>query len=92
MINELESSKFSEKDIRVYKIRWVILTLFVTSFFFSSIQWVQYTIIADTVTKYYGVTHEAVNWTAMIFLLTYAVFSLGGSYVLNELVSCFSKC
>ncbi|KAF2887340.1 hypothetical protein ILUMI_18833, partial [Ignelater luminosus] len=85
MINELDAKKFSEKDIRVYKIRWVMLTLFVIAFACSSIQWVQYSIIADIVMDYYGVTSEAVNWTAMIYQLTYAVFSLGGSYVLNVL-------
>ncbi|KAF2902912.1 hypothetical protein ILUMI_03274, partial [Ignelater luminosus] len=48
-------------------------------------QWIQYSIIADKIVDYYEIPYTAVDWTSMVYLLTYAVFGWGGSCLLDIL-------
>lgn len=76
-----------EENIRVYRIRWLILGLFVVSGASSLMQWVQYSIIANIIVDYYGVSFAEVDWSAMIYLFTYAAFIFPGCYILEVVVS-----
>lgn len=76
-----------EEDIRVYRRRWLILGLFVFSCGSSTMQWVQYSIIANVIVDYYEISFTEVDWTSMVFLLTYCVFIFPGCYTLNAVVS-----
>lgn len=72
---------------RVYKIRWLVLAIFVLYSTSNAMQWIQYSIIADVVVKYYGVSTTWVDWTSMIFMILYIPFIFPGSYMLDKLVS-----
>lgn len=96
MQNEDDSSLFKQRlpqieQCRVYKIRWIILTIFVLYSASNAMQWIQYSIIADVIVKYYGVSTTAVDWTSMIYMILYIPFIFPGSYILDKLVSSY-KC
>lgn len=70
---------------RVYKIRWLVLAIFVLYSASNAMQWIQYSIITDVIVKYYGVTTTAVDWTSMIYMVLYIPFIFPGSYILDKL-------
>lgn len=75
------------EKLRVYKIRWLILGIFVMFSASNAMQWIQYSIIADTICKYYNVSTNWVDWTSMIYMVLYIPFIFPGSYLLEKLVS-----
>lgn len=75
---------------KVYKRRWLILALFVLYSASNAMQWIQFSIIADVITKYYGVSTTAVDWTSMIFMILYIPFIFPGSYIIDKLGLRFS--
>lgn len=72
---------------KVYRIRWLILILFVFFSASNAMQWIQYSIISDVIRTYYGVSTEWVNWTSLIYMTLYIPFIFPGSYLLEKLVS-----
>lgn len=72
---------------KVYKIRWLILSIFVLYSASNAMQWIQYSIIANVIVDYYGVGFTAVDWTSMIYMILYIPFIFPGSYMLDRLVS-----
>lgn len=75
---------------KVYKIRWLVLGIFVLYSACNALQWIQYSIITDVIVKYYGVTTTAVDWTSMIYMVVYIPFIFPGSYLLDKLGLRFS--
>ncbi|XP_031344310.1 uncharacterized MFS-type transporter C09D4.1-like [Photinus pyralis] len=70
-------------EYKLYTIRWLMLFLFVLNAVGSLMQWIEYSIIADLLVKYYGVSYEAANWTSMIYLLIYIPVVFLANYVLS---------
>lgn len=86
-------SKDVAEKCQVYSIRWFVLALFVMYSASNSMQWIQFSIIADVVTEYYGVEYTAVNWMSQIYMVLYIPFIFPASYLLDKLVSTiYSKC
>lgn len=52
----------------------------------SAMQWVEYCIITNIVTKYYGVSARAVDWTSLITMVTYPPLLLPGTYIIDKMV------
>ncbi|KAG7311042.1 hypothetical protein JYU34_003899 [Plutella xylostella] len=69
------------------KYRWVILSLFVLYSASNSLQWTQYAIISDVVTRYYGVPGTVVSWTSMVYMLTYVPLVFPACWLLDKTVS-----
>lgn len=72
-------------ECRVYNKRWLILALFVIYSMSNSMQWIEYSIIANVVEKYYGVPSTYVDWTSMIYMITYIPLIFPGSWLLDKL-------
>ncbi|XP_046430582.1 uncharacterized MFS-type transporter C09D4.1 isoform X1 [Neodiprion virginianus] len=72
-------------ETKLYKKRWAILGIFVFYSASNAMQWIQYSIIANIVMKYYDVTDEAVNWTSLIYMVLYIPFIFPASYLLDKL-------
>ncbi|KAI4454467.1 major facilitator superfamily protein-related [Holotrichia oblita] len=72
-------------EIKLYRIRWLIISIFVLYAAVSSLQWVQYSIITNIIVKYYGVSSVAVDWTSMISMVTYPPLLLPASYMLDKM-------
>ncbi|KAK4879357.1 hypothetical protein RN001_007503 [Aquatica leii] len=70
--------------IKTYPKRWTMLMLSVLSSALINMQWIQYSVIADIISKYYNVSYEAVNWTSLVYSLLYIPMAIPGSYFLDK--------
>ncbi|KYQ47928.1 putative MFS-type transporter C09D4.1, partial [Trachymyrmex zeteki] len=71
-------------EIKVYKKRWLILTLFVVYSASNAMQWIEYSIITNIVAKYYNVSDYVVDMTSMIYMITYIPLIFPASYLLDN--------
>ena len=76
--------KDTDPEYVIYKERWLYLLLFVLYSASNSFNWVQLTIIADTVEKYYDVSTLAVTWTAMLYYLPYILLIFPATWYLQN--------
>ncbi|XP_071538239.1 choline/ethanolamine transporter flvcr2a isoform X2 [Panulirus ornatus] len=74
----------SAGGMKVYKIRWVILTLFVLYSMSNAFQWIQYSIINNIILEYYKVDVNMIDWTSMIYMVTYIPLIFPGSWYLEK--------
>lgn len=72
---------------KVYKSRWLMLGMFVIFSASNSMQWIEYSIIADVIANYYNVSTTAVDWLSMIYMALYIPFIFPASYILDKMVS-----
>lgn len=82
-----ENFTFSSVEIQVYKRRWILLVLCVLYTAVSYMQWIQFSIIANIIMKYYNVTSVMVDWTSMIFMVTYIILVFPVSYFMDVRVN-----
>lgn len=71
-------------ETKLYKRRWLILGIFVFYSASNAMQWIQFSIIANTVAEYYKVSTFAIDMTSMIFMITYIPFIFPASYLLDK--------
>ena len=55
----------------VYKTRWLMLLVFVLFSMSNAFQWIQYSIITNIISEYYGVPSTTVDWLSMLYMITY---------------------
>ncbi|XP_058054546.1 heme transporter FLVCR2 [Anopheles bellator] len=72
-------------EFRVYKRRWLVLALFVMYSASNALQWIQYSIIANIVQRYYDITSTWVDWTSMIFMILYIPLIFPASWILDKM-------
>lgn len=82
-----KSAEPIDETWKLYKRRWFIMILFMIYTMDGSLQWGQFTIISNLVSKYYNVSETLVEWTANVFYLFYVLFIIPALYVLDKLVS-----
>lgn len=73
--------------IKVYRRRWLMLSIFIFLGITNTFQWVQYSIIANIVQRYYNVTTLLVDLTCMSYLIAYLLFFIPASWFLDRHVS-----
>ncbi|KYN30098.1 Feline leukemia virus subgroup C receptor-related protein 2 [Trachymyrmex cornetzi] len=70
--------------LKVYKKRWLMLIIYMIYSGSNSCQWIQYSIVTNVVTRYYGVSSMMVNWTSMLYMAFYATFIFPASYMTDK--------
>lgn len=75
---------FSEMDVKLSKSRWIMEMLVVISLTLVNLQWFQYTIVSHTIVSYYDTSAVLVNWTSLIYMLCYVLFTFPVSYILDN--------
>ncbi|XP_069675450.1 choline/ethanolamine transporter flvcr2b [Periplaneta americana] len=70
---------------KLYKRRWLMLLIFVLYSMSNAMQWIQYSIITNIIVKYYDVDSQAVNWTSMIYMITYIPLIFPASWFLDKM-------
>lgn len=73
------------EEFKVYKRRWAVLILFTFYSAANAMQWIQYSIINNIITKYYGVSDKWVDWTSMIYMILYIPLIFPGSWFLDKM-------
>nr|CAD7195652.1 unnamed protein product [Timema douglasi] len=66
-----EPAKFKVQEdtrVKVYPRRWLMLLMFSVCLLVNCIQWIQYSIIPQVITRYYNVSTTWVDFTSIIYL------------------------
>lgn len=69
--------------MKVYKKRFLILLLFCLYSMINSFQWIEYSSLTNVISQFYNVDNMAVNWTSVIYMVTYIPFILPASWLLE---------
>ncbi|KAF7989583.1 hypothetical protein HCN44_008257 [Aphidius gifuensis] len=80
ILNSKVHKNINEYEFKKYKKRWVMLSLFCFYCALSTYQWVEYSIIANIVTRYYSVSALAIDCTSMTYMFYYIFLIIPGSY------------
>lgn len=72
-------------NTRVFRRRWLMLLIFVLVFMTNAFQWIQFSIINNLITKYYGVESSTVDWTSLVFMVVYIPFIIPGAWIMDRL-------
>ncbi|XP_034102372.1 feline leukemia virus subgroup C receptor-related protein 2 [Drosophila albomicans] len=79
-----KAANASGEGYKVYARRWAVLILFVFYSASNAMQWIQYTIINNIITRYYGISDKWVDWTSMIYMILYIPLIFPGSWFLDK--------
>lgn len=80
--NNIAANTISQEAVtHLYTKRYFILGIFVLLSASNALQWIEYSIIAHIITKYYNVSFGDVDWTSIIFMLSYMILVFPGTYV-----------
>uniref|UniRef100_A0A1B6E568 Choline/ethanolamine transporter FLVCR1 n=1 Tax=Clastoptera arizonana TaxID=38151 RepID=A0A1B6E568_9HEMI len=74
----------SKTECKLYKRRWLMLALFVFYSMSNAFQWIEYSIIANVVQKYYNVPSTYIDWTSMIYMVVYIPLIFPASWFLDK--------
>ncbi|XP_072755721.1 choline/ethanolamine transporter flvcr2a [Anoplolepis gracilipes] len=80
IVKSNEQSNDEPLKLKVYRKRWLMLAIYMYFNGVSAAQWIEYSIITNIITRYYGVSSLMVDWTSMSFMLLYALFILPVQY------------
>ncbi|XP_075536449.1 choline/ethanolamine transporter flvcr2b-like isoform X2 [Dermacentor variabilis] len=78
------STDMGDMMTRVYAWRFVQLTLFILYSMTNAFQWIEYSIITNLVKDYYGIDEISVNWTAVVYMVTYVPLIFPASWLLER--------
>ncbi|KAK3930579.1 Feline leukemia virus subgroup C receptor-related protein 2 [Frankliniella fusca] len=75
-----------DDDIRPLPLarRWLMLGIFCIVTLANGFQWVQFAIIDDSVAAYYGTSRDVVDWTSLLFMITYLLGMLPAAWFLDK--------
>lgn len=73
----------TNQAMKVYKKRFLILLLFCLYSMINSFQWIEYSSLTNVISQFYNVDNMAVNWTSVIYMVTYIPFILPASWLLE---------
>ncbi|XP_074028613.1 choline/ethanolamine transporter flvcr2a isoform X3 [Leptinotarsa decemlineata] len=76
--------KPNEMEIKLYRYRWVVLLIFCLFTVINFMQFLQFTIIANVITKYYDVDTSLVDMTGLIFFAINILLFLPVSYLIER--------
>lgn len=73
-----------KRGTKLYPSRWLMLWVFSAVSASNASMWIQYSIISNIFTRFYGTDSLAVDWLSMIYLLTYIPMILPVLWLLNS--------
>ncbi|XP_034255016.1 feline leukemia virus subgroup C receptor-related protein 2-like [Thrips palmi] len=74
----------AEPLVKVYRRRWLLLALFVAVIGLNAAPWLQYCVIEDVTTAYYGVSGTMVEWTSLVFNVTAMLLAFPAAWLLDQ--------
>ena len=82
----MDSNEEERVGWKLYHRRWFMLFIFVCFSAGNSFQWIQYSIIANLITKYYNVESSLVDWTSIVYMVAYIVLIFPASHFMEKMV------
>lgn len=83
-VSSSHDSENNEDGVKLYRRRWFILFLFSFYSATNAFQWIHYSIIANIIQRFYGVSTMAVDWLSMVFMLAYIPLILPVTWLLDR--------
>ncbi|CAN8004154.1 unnamed protein product, partial [Ixodes pacificus] len=65
--------------------KFLMLMIFCSCSMINAFQWIEYAIISNIVSEYYGVSEATVAWTSLLYLLGYIMLAFPSAWVLDRL-------
>uniref|UniRef100_A0A8C2Z9L1 Choline/ethanolamine transporter FLVCR1 n=1 Tax=Cyclopterus lumpus TaxID=8103 RepID=A0A8C2Z9L1_CYCLU len=71
-------------ETRLYRRRFAVLAVFGLYSLVNAFQWIQYSIIANVFTRYYGVSNIMVDWLSMVYMVAYVPLIFPATWLLDR--------
>ncbi|TMS12082.1 Feline leukemia virus subgroup C receptor-related protein 1 [Larimichthys crocea] len=71
-------------ETRLYGRRFAVLAVFSLYSLLNAFQWIQYSIIANVFTQYYGVTNDKVDWLSIVYMVAYVPLIFPATWLLDR--------
>lgn len=73
-----------KSDFKVYRIRWIMLTVYMFMVAVNQLLWITFAPITGDATKYYGVSDLRIGILSMCFMIVYIVVSIPASWIIDK--------
>lgn len=81
---EVAGEERKKLETRLYWRRFAVLTVFSLYSLVNAFQWIQYSIIANVFTRYYGVTNDKVDWLSIVYMVAYVPLIFPATWLLDR--------
>ena len=81
------AEKGSPDDIKLYTRRWILMAVFIYYTISCGVHWVEFTSITNVMTRYYDVPAVWVEWTTIVYMVSYTICVVPTLYVIDRIVS-----
>lgn len=68
---------------RLYRRRFAVLCVFSLYSLVNAFQWIQYSIITNVFTRFYGVSNGSVDWLSIVYMLAYVPLIFPATWLLD---------
>ncbi|XP_056283492.1 feline leukemia virus subgroup C receptor-related protein 1 [Pseudoliparis swirei] len=72
------------RETRLYRRRFAVLAVFGLCSLVNSFQWIQYSIIANVFSRYFGVSSLAVDWLSVVYMVAYVPLIFPATWLLDR--------
>ncbi|XP_059212628.1 feline leukemia virus subgroup C receptor-related protein 1 [Centropristis striata] len=79
-----EEEKGKTLETRLYRRRFAVLLVFSLYSLVNAFQWIQYSIITNVFTRYYGVTNDKVDWLSIVYMVAYVPLIFPATWLLDR--------
>ncbi|XP_076011100.1 choline/ethanolamine transporter FLVCR1 [Genypterus blacodes] len=70
-------------ETKLYRRRFAVLAVFSLYSLVNAFQWIQYSIITNVFTQYYGVTNDKVDWLSIVYMVAYVPLIFPATWLLD---------
>ncbi|KAA8582903.1 hypothetical protein FQN60_015449 [Etheostoma spectabile] len=81
---EAEEKQGTKLETKLYPRRFAVLFVFSMYSLVNAFQWIQYSIIANVFTRYYGVTNDKVDWLSIVYMVVYIPLIFPATWLLDR--------
>lgn len=72
------------KNFKVYKYRWIVLSVYMLMVAVNQLLWITFAPITASATQYYGVPDLQIGILSMCFMIVYIVISIPASWIIDK--------
>jgi len=73
----------AREGLKVYRYRWVVLFVFLLQLTMTNVVWITFAPITGPAARFYGVSDLSIGLLSMIFMVTFILFSVPASWVID---------
>lgn len=71
-------------ETKLYGRRFAVLTVFSLYSLVNAFQWIQYSIITNVFTRFYGVTNDKIDWLSIVYMVAYVPLIFPATWLLDR--------